>query len=80
MSTLGTGIVNVALPVMAEEFGASLALTQWVVLAYVLCITGLLLPAGRLADILGRKEVFLAGFVIFAAGSAMCGLSPTIGG
>ena len=63
---------------MAEEFGASLALAQWVVLAYVLCITGLLLPAGRLADILGRKEVFLAGFVIFAAGSAMCGLSPTI--
>jgi EmrB/QacA subfamily drug resistance transporter len=78
MSTLGTGIVNVALPVMAEEFGASLALTQWVVLSYVLCITGLLLPAGRLADILGRKEVFLAGFVIFAAGSALCGLSPTI--
>jgi EmrB/QacA subfamily drug resistance transporter len=78
MSTLGQGIVNVALPVLTEEFAASLVLAQWVVLAYILCITGLLLPAGRLADILGRKEVFLTGFVVFGAGSGLCGLAPSI--
>ena len=79
MATLGTGIVNVALPVLTQEFGAPLVLAQWVVLAYILCITGLLLPAGRLADMFGRKEVFLAGFVIFALGSGLSGLAPGLG-
>lgn len=79
MATLGSGIVNVALPVLTEEFAAPLVLAQWVVLAYILCITGLLLPAGRLADVLGRKEVFLAGFVVFALGSGLCGLAPSVG-
>ena len=78
MSTLSNGIVNVALPVLTREFDASLVLAQWVVLAYVLCITGLLLPAGRLADMLGRKEVVLTGFVVFAAGAALCGLAPSL--
>ncbi|HET7770746.1 MAG TPA: DHA2 family efflux MFS transporter permease subunit [Chloroflexota bacterium] len=78
MSTLSNGIVNVALPVLTREFDASLVLAQWVVLAYILCITGLLLPAGRLADMLGRKEVFLTGFVVFATGAALCGLAPSL--
>ena len=78
MSTLSNGIVNVALPVLTREFDASLVMAQWVVLGYVLCITGLLLPAGRLADMRGRKEVFLAGFVVFAAGAALCGLAPSL--
>lgn len=78
MSTLSNGIVNVALPVLTREFDASLALAQWVVLGYILCITGLLLPAGRLADMVGRKEVFLTGFVVFAAGAALCGLTPSL--
>ncbi|CAA9254660.1 MAG: Uncharacterized MFS-type transporter [uncultured Chloroflexi bacterium] len=78
MSTLSNGIVNVALPVLTREFDASLVLAQWVVLGYVLCITGLLLPAGRLADMVGRKEVFLGGFVVFAAGAALCGLAPSL--
>ena len=78
MSTLSNGIVNVALPVLTREFDASLVLAQWVVLSYILCITGLLLPAGRLADMVGRKEVFLGGFVVFAAGAALCGLAPSL--
>jgi EmrB/QacA subfamily drug resistance transporter len=78
MSTLSNGIVNVALPVLTREFEASLVLAQWVVLAYILCITGLLLPAGRLADMVGRKEVFLTGFVIFGAGAVLCGLAPSL--
>src|SRR5262249_54758191 len=78
MVTLDSGIVNVALPVLTQEFNAPLVLAQWVVLGYVLCITGLLLPAGRLADMLGRREVFLVGFLLFGAASALCGLAPTI--
>ncbi|MDQ3701408.1 MAG: MFS transporter [Chloroflexota bacterium] len=78
MVTLDSGIVNVALPVLTRELGVTLVLAQWVVLGYVLCITGLLLPAGRLADMLGRREVFLGGFLLFGAASALCGLAPTI--
>src|SRR5438876_5511338 len=48
MVTLDSGIVNVALPALTREFGTSLLVAQWVILAYVLCITGLLLPSGRL--------------------------------
>jgi EmrB/QacA subfamily drug resistance transporter len=78
MVTLDSGIVNVALPVVTHDFSASLLLAQWVILGYVLCITGLLLPAGRLADMLGRREVFLTGFVLFGAASALCGLAPSV--
>ena len=79
MVTLDSGIVNVALPALTREFATSLLVAQWVILGYVLCITGLLLPAGRLADMVGRREVFLAGFLVFAISSALCGLAPTVG-
>jgi EmrB/QacA subfamily drug resistance transporter len=78
MATLDSGIVNVALPVLTREFGAPLVEVQWIILGYVLCIAGLLLPAGRLADMVGRREVFLAGFVLFGASSALCGLAPSV--
>lgn len=76
MTTLDIGIVNVVLPTLTRDFAASIITTQWVVLAYILCVTGLLLPVGRMADIFGRKEVYLIGFVLFALGSAFCGLAP----
>ena len=79
LTTLGAGIVNVALPVLTREFAAPLVHVQWVVLAFLLCVSGLLLPAGRLADMLGRREVFLAGSAVFAVGSGLCGLAPTLG-
>jgi EmrB/QacA subfamily drug resistance transporter len=79
MVTLDSGIVNVALPVLTAEFHAALNTAQWVILGYLLCITALLLPAGRLADMLGRKRVFLTGFLLFAGSSALCGLAPSIG-
>lgn len=78
MVTLDSGIVNVALPVLTRELGVTLVLAQWIVLGYVLCITGLLLPAGRLADMVGRREVFLGGFLLFGAASALCGLAPSV--
>ena len=79
MVTLDGGIVNVALPALAREFDAALTLTQWVVLGYVLAVTGLLLPAGRLADLRGRREVFLSGFAAFGVASVLCGLAPSMG-
>lgn len=77
MATLDSSIVNISLPSLLSYFRSDLATIQWVVLAYLLTITSLLLTFGRLADIWGRKKVYTIGFGIFTAGSLACGLSPT---
>jgi EmrB/QacA subfamily drug resistance transporter len=79
MVTLDSGMVNVALPTITRHFNEPLVVGQWVVLAYLLCVTGLLLPIGRLSDIAGRKRVFLTGFVLFATASALSGLASSLG-
>ena len=75
MATLDSSIVNVALPTLAHTFGATVTQIEWVSLSYVLTITGLLLPFGRLGDSLGRRRVFLAGLALFTIGSGACALS-----
>jgi EmrB/QacA subfamily drug resistance transporter len=75
MATLDSSIVNIALPSLTKAFGADLHLLKWVVVIYLLCITCLLLPFGRLADRFGRKEVFQAGFLVFTLASLACGFS-----
>ena len=75
MATLDSSIVNVSLPTILKYFHSDLATIQWVVLAYLLTITSLLLTFGRLADIWGRKKVYTIGFGIFTVGSLLCGLS-----
>ncbi len=70
LSSLGTSIANVALPTLAREFGASFQAVQWVVLAYLLAVTTALVIVGRLGDLLGRRRLMLAGFVVFVIGSA----------
>ena len=77
MATLDSSIVNISLPSILSYFRSDLATIQWVVLAYLLTITSLLLTFGRLADIWGRKKVYTIGFGIFTAGSLACGLAPT---
>lgn len=79
MSTLDSSIVNVALPTMQEAFGASVTAIGWVSLAYLLTLTLLLLPFGRLGDAIGRRPVYLGGLALFVAGSVLCGLSRTAG-
>src|SRR5882762_10516623 len=79
MATLDSSIVNIALPTLTKELSVDLYQVKWVVIAYLLCITCFVLPFGRLADQIGRKFVFEAGFTIFTIGSALCGLSPTLG-
>ncbi|WP_255416855.1 MFS transporter [Polaromonas sp. SP1] len=79
LSSLGTSIANVGLPALAEAFSASFQQVQWIVLAYLLAITTLIVSAGRLGDLMGRRRVLLAGIALFTAASVLCGLAPTLG-
>src|SRR3977135_432096 len=76
LSSLGTSIANVALPTLAQAFSASFQEVQWIVLAYLLAITTLIVGAGRLGDITGRRRLLLAGIFLFTAGFAACGAPP----
>jgi EmrB/QacA subfamily drug resistance transporter len=78
MGTLNSTIVNVALPVMSQELKASLSTIQWVVSSYLLTTVILLLVWGKISDIYGKKFIFAAGTLVFALGSALCGLSQTL--
>jgi len=75
MVVLDIAIVNVALPSIQEDLGFSQENLQWVISAYALVFGGFLLLGGRLADILGRRQVFMAGLVIFSVGSLLCGFA-----
>jgi EmrB/QacA subfamily drug resistance transporter len=76
MSALDGSVVNTILPVIQEYFGTSVATIEWVVTVYLLVVSGLLLTFGRLGDLRGNKTVYLWGFMVFVAGSALSGLSP----
>lgn len=78
MSTLDASIVNVSLPTIMASLHTDLPTVQWVVSIYLLVVTGLLLTLGRLADLVGRKPIFVVGMVIFTVGSLFCGLSRHI--
>ncbi|MEI7804120.1 MAG: MFS transporter [Hyphomicrobiales bacterium] len=78
LSSLGTSIANVALPTLAQAFSASFQEVQWIVLAYLLAITTLIVSAGRLGDITGRRRLLLAGIFLFTVASVLCGLAPTL--
>jgi EmrB/QacA subfamily drug resistance transporter len=76
MLLLDITIVNVALPDIADELGASFSDVQWVIDAYALMLATLLLTAGSLADLLGRRRVFSIGLVCFTVASLLCAISP----
>ncbi len=78
LSSLGTSIANVALPALAQAFNASFQQVQWIVLAYLLAITTLIVSAGRLGDLVGRRKLLLAGVFLFTAASVLCGFTPTL--
>lgn len=75
MIILDTTIVNVALPSIQRDLGFSQAGLAWVVNAYLIAYGGLMLLAGRLGDLIGRKRVFLSGLALFTAASLLCGAS-----
>jgi EmrB/QacA subfamily drug resistance transporter len=78
LSSLGTSIANVALPSLAAGFGATFQQVQWVVLAYLLAITTLIVGAGRLGDMAGRRRLLLAGIAVFTLASILCGLAANL--
>ena len=78
MSSLDSSIVNLALPLIKNSFGISLSMVEWIVTAYLLVVSSLLLTFGRLSDLYGHKRVYQTGFAIFTAGSLLCALSPNI--
>jgi EmrB/QacA subfamily drug resistance transporter len=79
MTTLDTSIVNIALPSIAHSFGTPVSgPIEWVVIGYLVVIAATLLSFSRLADIVGRERVWIAGLAVFTAGSALSGLAPTL--
>ncbi len=79
MVTLDVTVLNVALPTIVRDLNATTTELQWIVDAYVISFAGLLLSVGSLADRIGRKKVFLAGLLAFAAGSTWAAFSGSVG-
>jgi EmrB/QacA subfamily drug resistance transporter len=75
---LDVTIVNVALPSIGHDLGASVSGLQWVVDAYTLVLASLLMLSGSTADRLGRKRTFVLGLAVFSAGSLLCSLAPSL--
>jgi EmrB/QacA subfamily drug resistance transporter len=78
LGQLDASIASLVLPTLENVFHAPVAAIEWVALAYLLVLAALVVPVGRLADLLGRKTLYVAGFVVFIIGSALCGLAPTL--
>src|SRR6202021_2730703 len=78
MSFLDASAVNVSLPIIQRELGATLAEMQWVIEAYALFLSALILVGGSLGDIFGRRKLFVIGIAIFTAASIGCAASPDI--
>lgn len=71
LPSLGTSIANVALPTLATSFAAPFHDVQWIVIAYLIAVTALVVAAGRLGDLFGRRRLLLAGIAVFAVASAV---------
>ena len=78
LSSLGTSIANVALPTFAQSFNATFQQVQWVVLAYLLSITTMIVSVGRFGDVVGRRRLLLAGIFLFTFASVLCGVASTL--
>ncbi|GGQ28903.1 MFS transporter [Streptosporangium pseudovulgare] len=78
LPSLGTSIANVGLPTLSQAFTASFQEVQWIVLAYLLATTILVVSVGRLGDLIGRRRLLLAGISLFTVASALCGVAPTL--
>lgn len=78
MAVLDGVVVAIALPTITAHFGVNLDSTQWVITAYLLTMTVLLLPMGRISEYTGRAPLFVAGITLFTLASAACGFAPTL--
>src|SRR5947209_5690025 len=79
MTTLDGSIVNIGLPSIAHNFHTGVSgSTEWIIIGYLVVIAAVLLTFGRLADMIGRRPIFLTGLVVFILGSALSGLAPSL--
>jgi len=78
LSSLGTSSANVALPALTQTFASSFQEVQWVVLAYLVAMTTVIVAVGRLGDLLGRRRLLLAGLALFTMASVLCAIAPTL--
>lgn len=78
MNQLDASIVTVAFPTLQRSFHAGLGSVTWVGLSYLLVLVGLVTGVGRMADMVGRKLLYMYGFVVFIIGSALCALAPSL--
>jgi EmrB/QacA subfamily drug resistance transporter len=79
LNVLDNSMLNVSLPTITRELGTDVATVQWVATAYLLVISSLLLTGGRLADVYGRRRVYLTGTVLFIVASTLAGLVTGVG-
>ena len=79
MIMLDNTVVNVALPTMEKDLHVKLSQLEWVVTAYALTFAALLITGGKLADLYGRRRIFVLGLVVFTLSSLACGLAPSAG-
>ena len=77
MIMLDNTVVNVAVPSIQRDLGVGLSELQWIVTGYALSFAALMLTGGKLADMLGRRRIFVIGIVIFTIASLFCGLADT---
>ena len=77
LASFGTSVANVSLPTLVQVFDASFQQVQWVVLAYLLSITTLIVSVGRLGDIVGRRRLMVSGLALFTLASLVSGLAPS---
>lgn len=77
MSALDGSVANIILPIVTHDLQSNVATVEWVVTVYLLVVSGLLLSFGRLGDLRGHKSIYVLGFIIFIAGSALSGVAPS---
>jgi EmrB/QacA subfamily drug resistance transporter len=78
MSALGSSLLNVAVPMIRASFHVDMSLASWVLAAYSLSVSALLLPAGRVGDVFGKRRVYATGFAVFGIGSTCAALAPSL--
>ena len=78
MNLVDVTIVNVAIPSIQQAFGANDSQIEWVIAIYMLTFALLLLPSGRMGDVFGKRQMFVAGVTVFTLGSALCGMAGSI--
>jgi EmrB/QacA subfamily drug resistance transporter len=79
LGQLDASIAGLVLPTLEDVFRAPVADVEWVAIAYLLTLAVLIVPIGRLADLMGRKLLYTSGFLVFVFGSALCGFAPSLG-